>query len=87
MCAVMFIDNCDAQLQATPYPNPMHTPAVLVAEIEVRQQQQHRDDVHVELLCFIQLPHSDFTHSYYVTAIAVSECGEWRAPRFIVQNY
>jgi hypothetical protein len=62
----------------------MKIAAVIVAEHDVRpQQQQHKDDVHLEHLCLIQLPHHG---SFAVSAVAVSECGEWSSPRFIVRN-
>ena len=74
-------------VQATPHPNPMNKPAVLVAEVDAwQQQQQQHDDVHLELLCLLQLPRREFPGSYSIAAIAVSDCGEWWSSNFIVQN-
>ncbi len=76
-----------ACVQATPDPNPMKIPAVIVAEYDVTQQhQQHIDDVHLELLCMIQLPYFDVPGSFAVSAVAVSDCGEWRSSHFTVRN-
>ena len=75
-------------VQATPHPNPMNMPAVLVAEVDAwHQQQQQYDDVHLELLCVLQLPRREFPGSYSIAAIAVSDCGDWWSSNFIVQNY
>ena len=75
-------------VQATPHPNPMNMPAVLVAEVHAwQQQQQQHDEVHLELLCLLQLPRREFPGSYSIAAIAVSDCGEWWSSNFIVQNY
>ena len=71
-----------------PEPNPLDLPAVQVDEVQIKQQQQqHGDDSHVEFLWAQQLPRSDFVGSYSIAAIAVTECGEWWSPRFIVRNH
>jgi len=75
-------------VQATPDPNPMQLPAILIDEIDVQQQQQqlHDDDVHLELLWAQRMPHRSFPASHSIAAIAVGDCGEWRSPDFIVRN-
>jgi hypothetical protein len=76
-----------ARVQATPDPNPLQSPAVLLAEVDVSQQQKqlHDNDVHLEFMWAQQLPRSEFAGTYSVVAIAVSACGEWSSPRFIVR--
>ncbi len=73
-------------LQATPDPNPLHMPAMLLAEVEVQMKEEEEEDVHLELLWAQQLLPSDFPGSYSVAAIAITECREWRSPHFIVRN-
>ena len=57
-----------ARVQATPDPNPLQSPAVLLAEVDVSQQQQqlHDNDVHLEFMWAQQLPRSEFAGAYSV---------------------
>ena len=60
---------------------------MLIDEVDVRQHLQNDSDAHLEFLWTLRrLAQSDLGDSYAVAAIAASECGEWRSPRFVVTN-
>jgi hypothetical protein len=70
-----------ANFQAAPFPNPWNVPAILLLETSTAAPQ-HDDDVHLEFQFSVQLPRSEAA-GYNLTAIAVSDCGEWKSAYFI----